>query len=263
MAKNDAKTEFMHDCISKCMGDGKDQKQAIAICFSKWEKQQGIQSFQRKVNLQSFRVQLSQEEIMSNIDNETLNKIKEKDQHPYFKVFSICHPGTSKPKLLDAEKQEPITWTTKAVQSLKNIVLKGIKFFNGHNKDSSTDNREYFGEVVGNFEKEIKGKLNHLVVGYFPDKSKVSDKDIVSQESIWNLVKKAGKVLADSVEKVTGIAMGNSQNGSPAFSGAKALGEVQCFDDIDYSEKIFNEKIELEKKVFTENKNLKNKLRST
>jgi hypothetical protein len=227
---NKERDEFMHDCISKCMADGKDQKQAIAICFSKWDKKQGIQSFQQKVNLQSFQVhELSEQEILEKIPKEVLNKIKEKDQHPFFQVYSICHPGKSKPKMLDTEKQEPIHWTTKAVQSLKNIVLKGIKFFGPHNKDNSTENRESYGEVVANYEKEINGKLNHLVIGYFPDRGKVLDKDIVSQESIWNIVKKAGELVADSVEKITGIAMANSKNESPAFEGAQRLGILQCY----------------------------------
>ena len=32
------KDKFISECISQCMKDGTKQDQAIAICYSKWEK---------------------------------------------------------------------------------------------------------------------------------------------------------------------------------------------------------------------------------
>jgi len=129
--------------------------------------------------------------------------------------------------------QKPIHWTRKAIQSLKNVINKGVKFFKGHNKDNSTDNRPTMGEVVSSTIKEIGGKLSHIVVGYFPNREEAERMDICSQEAEWNLFEEAGRLVADSVERVTGIALGNSNNETPAFSGAKRLGMIQAFENIE------------------------------
>jgi hypothetical protein len=192
-----------------------------------------IQTFQKEVTLILYKIQaFNQNEILAMIDNETLNKIKQTDPHPFFQVYSICHDGVSNPKLLGDTDNKPISWSRRAVQSLKNIVLKGIKFFRGHNADNSVENRDPIGEIVANKEIEIDGKLNHIAIAYHrPEVVKeVKEYDICSQEGIWNFIESAGSLLADSVERITGIALGNSKTESPAFSGAKRLGMVQAFE---------------------------------
>lgn len=186
-----------------------------------------IQSF---VNLQGFQANdFTEQQILEMIPKETLNKIKEKDAHPFFQVYSICHPGVSTPKVLNAENK-PITWVTKAVQSIKNLVLKGVKLFSGHNKDNSTDNREVIGEVVHDFQQEINGDLHHLVITYHNPKVRNEAKqyDICSQEAVWNLIETAKGYLAGKIEKLTGIALGKSDNEAPAFAGAQRRGMVQA-----------------------------------
>ena len=191
-----------------------------------------MDKFKSNIILQAFKTPiLSESEILGLIDNDILDKIKQKDEHPYFQAFSICHEGISKPKLLGQENnKKPVKWTRKAVQSLKDLVLKGIKFFKGHNKDNSVDNREDFGEIVANKEMEIESKLHHIVIGYFPDKEKIKNDDVVSQEGLWNFLESSGEIIADKVEKITGIALGNSNFVDPAFEDARRLGMIQCFD---------------------------------
>jgi hypothetical protein len=185
---------------------------------------------QSVVNLQCEIQAFSQNEVLSMIAPGDLQRIKEKDEHPYFRVYSICHEGVSTPRLI-GEKAKPITWSRKAVQSLKNIVLKGVKFFKGHNADNSTDGRKSLGEIVANAEREIDGKLHHIAVGYFPNKNEVQNKDICSQEGIWNFIEQAGNIVASAVDKITGIALGNSSEEQPAFKDAKMLATVQAFED--------------------------------
>lgn len=229
--------DFMKVCIPVVLKEGtaKDNEQAKAICISMWEDKgkKKMQSFKQQIILQAFKTPvLSESEILSLIDNDTLNKIKQKDEHPYFQAFSICHEGISKPKLLGQENnKKPVKWTRKAVQSLKDLVLKGIKFFKGHNKDNSVDNREDFGEIIANKELEIDNKLHHIVIGYFPDKEKIKDDDVVSQEGLWNFLESSGEIIADKVEEITGIALGNSDFVDPAFEDARRLGMIQCFAD--------------------------------
>lgn len=184
----------------------------------------------------SYRLQsFEQNEILSMIDPATLEDIKAKDSHPYFQAYVLAHEGISQPKILGEVEQKPIHWTKQAIQSLKSVINKGVKFFKGHNKDNSTSNRPTMGEVVSSTLKEIGGKLSHVVVGYFPPESREEAKsmDICSQEAEWNLFEEAGKLIADSVEKLSGIALGNSQKEKPAFSGARRLGFIQAFENID------------------------------
>lgn len=187
-----------------------------------------------RIHLQAYKIQsFTDQEILSLIPEEELSRIKEKDSHPFFQVFSICHSGISRPKILGETKQTPIEWTKRAVQSLKNIVLRGVKAFIGHNKDSSTNNRKAVGQVVHSFEKEIDGVPHHLVIMYHAPKDKEIAKefDICSQEGDWNLLDYGKKYVADTVNKITGIAFGKSSQDKPAFSGAIKLGMVQAFDN--------------------------------
>lgn len=188
----------------------------------------------QNISLIALKIQsFSENEIMDMIDKNTLEEIKAKDPHPFFQLYSICHEGESRPKIVGETNRPPMLWTRKAIQSIAGVIKKGINFFLGHNADNSTNNRDSFGEIVGYAEKEIKGNLHSLVVGYFPpDKRDEAKKlDICSQESEWTFIEEAGKLVADSIQVLTGIALSNSEKDTPAFAGAKRLGIVQCFKD--------------------------------
>lgn len=215
-----------------------------------------IQSF---ISLVSRKIEaFSQDKIISMIDSETLARIKAKDEHPFFQAYSICHDGVSNPTIL-GETASPITWTRRAVQSLKNVISKGIKFFNRHNKDNSTDNREALGEVVASEQMEIDGLLHHVVVGYFPDPKKVQTMDVCSHEGEWGLIETIGGYIADGIEKLTGIALSSSSIEQPAFSGARRLGMVQAFEN--NSEEIAEKITESKTMTFEEVKKAVNDLK--
>ena len=173
----------------------------------------------------------TQDDILKLLPESTLREIKAVDPHPFFQMYSICHEGESTPKILDSE-EKPISWGRRAIQSIKNIITKGIKFFSGHNKDNSTKGRRELGEVVHSFEKEIDGKLNHVVIGYYPPETReeVQKYDVCSQEANWNFLEHAGYYIADKIDQLTGIALANSGEEAPAFEGAKRLGMVQAFE---------------------------------
>jgi cation transport regulator len=191
-----------------------------------WKKKKQINAF---VNIVCKKIEaLSGIDILKLIPQEKLQEIKQKDPHPYFQAYSICHEGTSTPTVI-GEGPKPIHWTKKAIQSLKNIITKGVKFFMGHNEDNSTENRQELGEVVADTQQEIDGELHHIVVGYFPDKEKVANTDICSQEANWDLFETAKNYIADKITELTGIALGNSDYERPAFKGAKRLAMVQAF----------------------------------
>jgi hypothetical protein len=193
---------------------------------------QKTQSFHKSILC--FRdLKLTQNEILNKIDNNDMQRIKQNNPHPFFRAYDLAMEGEFSPKVLGEENIKSIKWTRKAIQSIKNVALKGIKFFKGHNEDNSTDDRESFGEVVANYETEteIDNKTHHIIIGYFPDKSLVVNDDIISMEAEWSFFDYAGKWIADKLSSVTGIALGATKNGEqPAFSGARLLGEVQALE---------------------------------
>jgi len=169
-------------------------------------------------------------DILSLVPADIMAAIKARDSHPFLQAYSICHEGISTPTLL-GDTSRPIRWTRAAVQSIKNMVLRGVKFFLGHNADNSTEGREPLGEIVWDGQTEIDGTLHHIVVGHFPDKTKVSDKDICSQEAEWDFFESAGAWFAGALHKLTGIALSSSKTDKPAFEGARRLGMVQALED--------------------------------
>jgi hypothetical protein len=192
--------------------------------------------FTETLFLQATSIAISEDEIIDIIGKDELERIKKIDPHPYFECYSMAHEGISRPAAIfdntsDDGDKEPITFSRKAIESIKDVIKKGIKFFGWHNKDNSTEGREELGQLVGHKQKEIEGTLHQLAVGYFPDKDKIKDYDICSQESIWDFMKVGGKIVADIAKDITAIALGKSSEGKPAFQGAKKLGFVQAFEE--------------------------------
>jgi hypothetical protein len=200
------------------------------ISFEPAANKKAVQSF---IELQCFKVsQLTQEEILSHIPQSEIERIRQKDDHPFFQAYSIAHEGVSSPRIV-GEGAKPISWGRAAIQSLKKIITKGVKFFKGHRSTNDTQGRKVLGEVVSDFQQEIDGKLHHIVISYHSPEVREEAKkyDIVSQEAEWNLFDQSGQLFAGAIDKLTGIAMGSSERENPAFAGAKRLGMIQAFDD--------------------------------
>jgi hypothetical protein len=207
-----------------------------------------------RILLQAFQLQqFSKNEIINMIPSNVLSEIKTKDPHPCFRLYSICHDGISSPKLLTTGKNEKIHWTKQAVQSMKNIIKKGIKFFHLHNKDNSTENRESLGEIIAHSQQEIDGKLHQLAIGYFPPETRerVKDYDVCSHEGWWEFIIESGKKIADKIGELTGIALSSSNEDTPAFSNTGLLGAVQCFEGGEPDNKGGGESLKREVKIMT------------
>jgi len=170
---------------------------------------------------------LSQDEILSMIPKDTLAGLRKSNPHPYFRAYSICHEGVAKPRLI-GEESHPIIWLRRAIQSIKNVVSKGVKFFSGHNSTNKNQDAHEVGEVVASKEMEINGELHHVVVGYFPKPEEVKDFDVCSHEGEWDLIGDGKNWIANKLESLTGIALMDSSKTAPAFDGAQMLGMVQA-----------------------------------
>ena len=115
------------------------------------------------------------------------------------------------------------------MQRLAQKIKEGTKFFVGHGKDNSHDDRIEVGEVVSSFTKEINGRLSDVVIGHFPNKESVKEMDVCSIEASVDIDE--ASYYVDDVNDVSAIALGASAIDSPAFPGAVRLAAVQCFEE--------------------------------
>jgi hypothetical protein len=175
------------------------------------------------------KLDLSEDEIISNVPKEVMLKLKSREEHPFLQAYILCHEGKANPKLLNTEEKfNFLYWGRKAVESLNNIVLTGVRLFFGHNEDSSTTGRRWIGEVVASFQKEVDGKLAHIIITHHPESvvNEVKKYDVISQEAEWEFKKEGDGLYALKCEQVTGVAMMESAQEKPAFEGAQRLGFI-------------------------------------
>ena len=114
-------TEYTIDRARKWLKDNK-------INYISFEA--AIQSMKR--NIQGFlgKIQaLSKDDILQMVSKETIDEIKKKDAHPYFQAYSIAHEGVAKPKVLGDTQAPQIRFLRDAIQSIKNVITKGVKIF--------------------------------------------------------------------------------------------------------------------------------------
>jgi hypothetical protein len=210
------------------------------------EKSKAVQSFTIYSKLQSF----TQNEIVSLLPNGMIGEIKKNNPHPFFQVYAIAHEGISKPKVI-GEGYREIVWSKNLIKSIVSIVKKGVQFFVGHNNDNSINGRRSVGEVVHTALKEVNGKLCALAIGLFRNKDEAKQYDVCSIEANTNLIEDGKRYIAESIEQITGIALGNSSKMTPAFSGAKRLGMLQAFEDSDVEIKVEKRKKTGESKMIS------------
>ena len=185
------------------------------------------------VRLQATAATLTVDEIKQAVPQEVMAELKQKDPKPLLQAYSVVKEGISRPKII-GEGTTPILWPRKAIEAVGRAITRGLQFFKGHNKDSSHDGRESFGEVVGKITKEIGGKLHQIVVGYFPNKEDTADCDICSIEADAVLKSDdSNNLIAQAITKLTGIALANSEDEIPGFAGAVRLGRIQAFEPED------------------------------
>lgn len=183
-----------------------------------------------KIQVQAINQKLSSEEIKSLVPPQTLKRIEGKG---VLQAYTLAHEGVSHPRVIGEGKQS-ITWPAKIIQALAKAVKAGTKFFLNHGETNSHEGRKPLGEIVASTLKNIAGKVSNVVIGWFPDKEKVNDLDVVSMEAN---VYTDEKNIVQQLGELTGIAMASSNTESPAFPGAVKLAAVQCFEEKEPLEK--------------------------
>lgn len=174
--------------------------------------------------IQALELELTPDEMKSKIPATLLPKIQGKG---ILQAYTVAHEGKSQPKVL-GEGVKPIHWTKAVIRRLADSIKQGSKFFVGHGATNSHDGRSEVGEVLTSFVKEIKGRLSNIVIGWFPDESKVKSMDVCSIEADIDV---DASDFVNDVNEVSAIALGASAIDSPAFPGAVRLASLQCFEE--------------------------------
>lgn len=185
-----------------------------------------------KLYIQAMAAKVTREELEKNLNPETMKKLTGKTITPYV----IGEEGKSNPRVI-GEGSKTLTWPRAVIRRMAETVKKGTKLFINHNSDSSTNNREPVGEVVGSFSRMVKGKIQALVLTVLS--SGTDGLDICSIEADAEF-DRSGNV--GDIGKITGIALGSSRENSPAFPGAQRVAALQCFEEDPEDEKIKDSK---------------------
>lgn len=160
-------------------------------------------------------------DIKKEVPQNIIARLKQKEEHPFLQAYVICHEGEFTPEIV-GEKSRPIIWSEEAVLTMGEISSIGKKLFYGH------DTREVMGEIIYNTFKSIDGKQCYIIVAHHSvDKvEKASKCDICSQEAEWETIEFDGKLYADKISALFGVAIQQSTNDKPAFSGATKIAQV-------------------------------------
>jgi len=170
-------------------------------------------------------------EISDMVPEDVLRRIKRDDPDPLIKAFVVGHPGTAYPKEV-GKGSVIIKWIQSAIRSLVDVLKRGTKVFHGHNADSSHEGRTSIGEVVGKALKDIKGQMSAIAAIYIYPMFNHLALDVASIEADVTVDPQSSDTFkAVGVREITGIALGDSSNETPAFSGAKLIGQLQAFQD--------------------------------
>jgi len=174
--------------------------------------------------------EMASDKILGFIDPGKLAEIRQGDEHPMFRAYSIGHEGESTGSLVGIGTVVK-RWVRAMVQELSDKIKIGTKVFLGHGKDNTHEGRTVIGELVGKTVETIKDKLHTIGILYIKKEHRDMKLDISSIEADAEFkLTGSGSVLNADVVKINdipGIALANSMYATPGFSGATLHAQIQ------------------------------------
>ena len=178
-----------------------------------------------------FRVQLREmaaDEIAGMIPADTLARIRMSDPNPVFRAFVVGHEGEARGNMVGIGNIVK-RWYKDAVEKLHERISAGLQLFSGHAETNSQEGRTAIGQVVGKRLMRIGDRLSAVVACYINPSFRHLPFDVASIEAEVTMDRDGRGLKIAEVDKVTGIALGNSRVNVPGFAGATLLGELQAF----------------------------------
>lgn len=174
-------------------------------------------------------------EVIAMVGSEKMRELKQKDPSPFLKAWVIAHEGVATPEIV-GEGVRPVAWPRKAVRSVLASLKKGLPIFWEHAKAANdsellkNQERPSIGEIVGFGAYEHKEKLHAVMVGYIEaeHREKAVKGTAASMEAFWNLVEDAGRYIAEGVETILSVAIGDASKWRPGFPAAHDVAAVQA-----------------------------------
>jgi hypothetical protein len=172
---------------------------------------------------------MASSEIAGMIPEETIREIKKTDPNPLFRAYVVAHEGEAKGNLVGYGNIVK-KWYRAIVDKLHNKIEAGLQLFHGHGATNDQTGRIPIGRVVGKALREIAGRWSSVVACYIEPASRRLNLDVASIEAEIDLdVDGKGNIIANDVNNVSAIALGNSEIETPGFAGATLLGQLQAF----------------------------------
>ena len=174
--------------------------------------------------------EMSASAIADAIPADVLADIKRTDARPLFRAYTLAHEGQSRGLLVGVGNIIK-TWTANIIRKLHDRLTVGLEMFLGHGKDNSIDpGRIVVGKVVAKRLLEIDGRMSSVVIAHIDPLYSAMALDVCSLEGSIDLaIDKAGNMTALDVDRISGIALGNSQVDQPGFEFATIQGALQAF----------------------------------
>ena len=171
-------------------------------------------------------------DVNAMVPPDIMEALKAKEEHPEIRVYAIGHEAAVGADLKHMGLGNRVLHYMKtAITKINAAVQHGVKFFDGHKSDpdASDTGRTPLGEVVGKAIKTIDSKLTALVAAYIYPEYRSRTLDMASFEANLSMSWNGDDLLVQDVPAITGIALGDSRETKPAFSGATLLATVQHF----------------------------------
>jgi hypothetical protein len=174
--------------------------------------------------------EMSASAIADAIPADVMAEIKRTDARPLFRAYTLAHEGQSRGRLVGVGNVIK-TWAASIIRKLHDRVTIGLEMFLGHGKDNSIDpGRIVVGKVVAKKLVEIDGRTSSVVIAYVDPLYSAMPLDVCSLEGSIDLaIDRAGNMTALDVDKISGIALGNSSMDTPGFEFATIQGALQAF----------------------------------
>jgi len=172
--------------------------------------------------------EMAADEIRQIVPDSVIETIKRTDPEPLFRAYVVGHEGVSRGMAVDFGINVVKRWMKTAIKKLSDLMSPGLPVYHGHSTEET--GRVAIGEIVGRTLKTIKNKLSVVAVAYIKPDFRLVPLDVASIEADIVLQGDGGDGVYDvDVQRVTGVALGNSDVSTPGFANATLLTQLHAF----------------------------------
>ena len=185
-----------------------------------------------KIIIKAELQQLSDSEIQNMIPDDTLNRIKQSDDKPLFKVFSVGHEGDANANVL-GRGMNVLKYAREIIVQMFHRIKFGLPVFQGHDpRTNAHDHRQEIGEVAGKAVKFINNTMHTLTAIYIKPEFRDEVLDVASIEGNFEAVEKRKGVFGVvKLNSVTGVALSDGRVDTPGMPGATLQAALQMFSN--------------------------------